>query len=154
MLVGPSGVGKSTFAHRHFRETEIVSSDRCRGLVSDDEANQQATEPAFRVFDAILRGRLAMGKLTAADATNLESIPRERLREVARENGRPIIAIVLDVPMDIAAAQNLTRSRSVPPRVLDLHYERLKGTREVLATEGYDAIYEVRAGQPVEIVRG
>jgi len=36
-LVGPSGSGKSTFARKHFRATEILSSDFCRGLVSDDE---------------------------------------------------------------------------------------------------------------------
>ena len=37
LLIGASGSGKSTFARKHFLPTEIVSSDACRGLVSDDE---------------------------------------------------------------------------------------------------------------------
>jgi protein phosphatase len=36
VLIGASGAGKSTFAARHFTPTEVVSSDFCRGLVSDD----------------------------------------------------------------------------------------------------------------------
>ncbi len=34
VLIGPSGSGKSTFARRHFRPTEVLSSDACRGMVS------------------------------------------------------------------------------------------------------------------------
>jgi protein phosphatase len=40
VLVGPSGAGKSTFARTHFKPTEVLSSDFCRGLVSDDENDQ------------------------------------------------------------------------------------------------------------------
>jgi hypothetical protein len=36
--------GKSTFARRHFKATEILSSDVYRGFVSDDENDQAATE--------------------------------------------------------------------------------------------------------------
>ena len=48
VLVGVSGSGKSTFAARHFRPTEVVSSDFCRGLVADDENDQTATPEAAR----------------------------------------------------------------------------------------------------------
>jgi protein phosphatase len=153
VLVAPSGAGKSTFARWHFGDTEIVASDRCRALVSDDEADQRATGPAFEVFYAILRGRLGMGRLSVADATNLEPVPRQRLLEMAREFGRPAVAIVLDVPPDVAHAQNLGRSRTVPSHVLDLHYERFRTAREVLATEGFAAIHEIQPGWAVRIVR-
>ena len=33
LLIGPSGSGKSTFARTHFKPTEVLSSDFCRGLV-------------------------------------------------------------------------------------------------------------------------
>jgi predicted kinase len=153
VLVAPSGAGKSYFARQHFRDTEIVSSDRCRALVSDDEGDQRATGPAFEVFAAILRGRLAMGRLSVADATNLEPAARQRLREMARDFGRPAVAIVLDVPLDVSHAQNLARARTVPAHVLELHYERFGAAREALAAEGYAAIHEIRPGWAVQVVR-
>ena len=53
VLVGTSGSGKSTFARRHFRPTEVISSDYCRGLVADDENDQSATSAAFEVLHFI-----------------------------------------------------------------------------------------------------
>src|SRR5215831_404824 len=50
VLMGVSGSGKSTFARRLFKTTEVLSSDYCRGLVSDDENNQAATKDAFEIF--------------------------------------------------------------------------------------------------------
>lgn len=47
VLIGPSGCGKSSFAKTKFKPTEVLSSDFCRGLVSDDENNQAATKDAF-----------------------------------------------------------------------------------------------------------
>jgi protein phosphatase len=49
VLIGPSGCGKSSFARTHFKPTEVLSSDFCRGLVSDDENAQAATKDAFAV---------------------------------------------------------------------------------------------------------
>jgi protein phosphatase len=50
LMMGASGSGKSTFAAKHFRPTEIVSSDHCRGFVADDEAAQAATADALDVL--------------------------------------------------------------------------------------------------------
>ena len=67
VLVGPSGCGKSTFARRHFKPTEVLSSDYCRGLVSDDENDQSATKDAFEVLHFVAAKRLRAGKLTVVD---------------------------------------------------------------------------------------
>src|SRR5947199_159626 len=80
-LIGPSGCGKSTFARRHFKRTEVLSSDFCRGLVSDDENSQAATGDAFDVLNYVVAKRLARGLLTVIDATNVQ----EEVEQVAIE---------------------------------------------------------------------
>jgi energy-coupling factor transporter ATP-binding protein EcfA2 len=83
VLIGPSGCGKSTFARKHFKATEVLSSDYCRGLVSDDENDQAATKDAFDVLHFIARNRLAAGKLTVVDATNVQPEARKPSVELA-----------------------------------------------------------------------
>ena len=53
VLIGPSGSGKSSFAQKHFKPTEVLSSDYCRALVSDDENSLAATTDAFEVLHFI-----------------------------------------------------------------------------------------------------
>src|ERR1700745_2073058 len=109
-LVGPSGSGKSRFARKHFRPRKVLSSDFSRGLVSDDENNQAATNDAFEVLHFIARKRLAAGKLTVVDATNVQSESRKPLVTLAREFHCLPVAIVLDMPERIAHERNKTRS--------------------------------------------
>jgi protein phosphatase len=97
-LIGPSGAGKSTFARKHFRPTEVLSSDFCRGLVSDDETNQAATKDAFEVLHFIAAKRLAAGRLTVVDATNVQPTARQPLVELAREYHCIPVAIVFNLP--------------------------------------------------------
>ena len=85
-LIGASGSGKSTFARQHFLPTEIISSDTCRGLVSDDETNQEATQDAFDVLNYIAGKRLHRGHLTVIDATNTQSVDRQHLLKIAKEH--------------------------------------------------------------------
>src|SRR6266700_997840 len=86
VLIGPSGSGKSTFARKHFKPTEILSSDYCRGLVSDDENSQAATNDAFKVLHFIAAKRLAAGKLVVVDATDVQAESRKPPVELARED--------------------------------------------------------------------
>ena len=85
VLIGSSGSGKSTFARQHFKTTEVLSSDVCRGLVSDDENDQAVTKTAFEVLHFIAAKRLAAGKLTVIDATNVQVEARKPLIALARE---------------------------------------------------------------------
>src|ERR1044071_2189143 len=98
VLVGPSGCGKSTFARRHFRATEVLSSDFCRGLVSDDENDQAATKDAFEVLHFVAAKRLAPGRLTVVDATNVQPESRKPLVALAREYHVLPVAVVLNLP--------------------------------------------------------
>src|SRR5215510_540994 len=109
VLIGPSGAGKSTFARRHFKATEVLSSDFCRGLVSDDETNQTATKDAFEVLHFIAAKRLTAGKLTVIDATNVQAEDRKALLLLAREYHCLPVAIVLDLPEKLCVERNRQR---------------------------------------------
>jgi protein phosphatase len=85
VLVGPSGSGKSTFAREHFLSTEILSSDACRAMVSDEENNQAVTIDAFEVLHFLAAKRLALGRLTVIDATNVQPEARKPLVSLARQ---------------------------------------------------------------------
>ncbi len=119
VLVGASGSGKSSFARKHFRLTEVISSDYCRGLVSDDENNQAATNDAFDVLRYITGKRLRNGLLTVIDATNVRPEDRREYVALAREHHCLPVAIVLDLPERVCQARNDTRpDRSFGPHVI------------------------------------
>src|SRR6476659_526968 len=105
-LVGASGSGKSTFARKHFKPTEVLSSDFCRGLVSDDENNQAASNDAFDVLHYIAAKRLANMKLTVIDATNVQAAGRKPLLDLARTYYTLPVAIVLDPPEQVCHERN------------------------------------------------
>ena len=119
VLIGPSGSGKSSFARRHFKPTEVVSSDFCRGLVSDDENDQAATGDAFDVLHYVAGKRLARGLLTVVDATNVQPEARRPLVELAREHDVLPVAVVLRMPEDVCHARNKARpDRAFGPHVV------------------------------------
>src|SRR5689334_24540684 len=106
VLIGASGSGKSTFARKHFKPTEILSSDYCRGLVSDDENNQAATNDAFEVLHFVAAKRLVRGNLVVVDATNVQSESRAPLVQLARKHHVLPVAIVLNPAEKICHERN------------------------------------------------
>lgn len=144
VLVGASGCGKSTFARERFADTQVVSSDECRRLVSDDAADQGATREAFAVFYTLIRGRLTHGRLTVADATNLHPRSREKLRQAAASRRRPRIAIAFDVPLDACLARQTLRARQVRREVVERGWAELQQALRDLPHEGFAHVYVVR----------
>src|SRR4051812_31610072 len=110
VLIGCSGSGKSTFARTHFKPTAVISSDFCRGLVSDDENSQDATKDAFDVLRFVAGKRLERGLVTVVDATNVQPEARKPLIELAREFDVLPVAIVLDVPERACVERNKARA--------------------------------------------
>ena len=108
-LIGATGSGKSSFARKHFKPTEVISSDFCRGLVSDDENDQAASKDAFELLHFIARKRLERGQLTVIDATNVEPENRKHLVAMAREFHVLPVAIVLNLPVRICQDRNNLR---------------------------------------------
>src|SRR5262245_16944986 len=109
VLIGPSGSGKSTFARKHFKPTEVLSSDACRGLVCDDETDQAATNAAFEVLHFIAARRLASGRLTVIDATNVQGDARKPLLALARQYYCLAVAVVFDLPEAVCLERNRQR---------------------------------------------
>jgi protein phosphatase len=152
VLIGASGSGKSTFARRHFRPTEILSSDFCRGLVSDDENDQSATRDAFDVLYYIAGKRLAAGRRTVVDATSVQQDARRRLIELARQYDVLPIAIVLDVPEEVCAARNAVRAdrADMPRRVVQRHVRELRRSLRHLEREGFRKVHVLRGAEEAE----
>ena len=109
LLVGASGSGKSTFAKKHFEKYEVVSSDECRGIVSNDENSKSATNDAFDVLNFIIGKRLKNGHLTVVDATNVQIASRKKLINLARSYHALPVAIVLDLPQRVCEDRNEIR---------------------------------------------
>ena len=143
VLVGPSGCGKSTFARKHFKPTEVLSSDFCRGLVSDDENSQAATKDAFEVLHFIAAKRLAAGKLTVVDATNVQPEARKPLVTLAREYHVLPVVLVLNLPDRICQDRNRERSdRNFGPHVIRQQSQQLRRSLRNLKREGFRHIHE------------
>ncbi|MFE6093607.1 polynucleotide kinase-phosphatase [Streptomyces massasporeus] len=152
VLIGASGSGKSTFARRHFKPTEVISSDFCRGLVSDDENDQGATKDAFDVMHYIAGKRLAAGRRTVVDATSVQSDARRQLIDLAKQYDVLPIAIVLDVPEEVCAERNAARTdrADMPRRVIHRHTRELRRSLRHLEREGFRKVHILRGVEEVE----
>ncbi|MBI4816145.1 MAG: polynucleotide kinase-phosphatase [Deltaproteobacteria bacterium] len=151
VLIGVSGSGKSTFARRNFRATEILSSDFCRGIVSDDENDQAASADAFEVLRFIAEKRLSAGRLTVIDATNVSPEARQPLVALARRQHVLPVAIVLNLPESICQARNRERAdRELGQEVVPRQLGQLRRSVGRLAKEGFRRVIELRTPEEVE----
>lgn len=142
LLIGPSGSGKSTFARKHFLPTEILSSDACRGMVSDDENDQAASAEAFEVLRFIAGKRLARGKLTVIDATNVQAEARKPLIALARQYHCLPVALVLDLPEKVCHQRNQSRpDRDFGPHVVRNQTTQLRRSLRGLRKEGFRNVF-------------
>ena len=142
VLVGVSGSGKSTFARTHFKPTEVVSSDFCRGLVADDENDQSATADAFDVLHYIVGTRLRRGLLTVVDATNVQQAARASLIKLARSHDVLADAIVLDVSESLAVGRNKQRpDRDFGSHVVAGQHRDLKRSLRRMDKEGFRRVH-------------
>lgn len=153
VLIGPSGCGKSTFSKRHFKPSEVLSSDHCRYLVSDDENDQAATNDAFAVLHLIAAKRLAAGRLTVVDATNVQPEARKPLLELARNYHVLSVAIVLNLPERICEARNRDRpQRSLGPDVIHSQAQELSRSLCGLEREGFRHVYILDSTDEIDAV--
>ncbi len=151
LLVGPSGCGKSSFGRKHFLPTEVVSSDFCRGLVSDNQNDQSATGDAFELLHMIVGKRLARGKLTVVDATNVQPEARKTLVALAREYHVFAVALVFDLPERLCQDRNASRpDRQFGPHVVRNQSQHLRKSLRGLEREGIRYVFKMSTVEEVD----
>lgn len=118
LLVGPPASGKSTLAAMLVDagvvdRDGVLSTDAYREALTGDAADTSADRRMWVQLRRDLLVRMAAGRTTVVDATNL--FPRRRARHirVARQHGRPVVAVRFDVGVDELLARNAARSRQV-----------------------------------------
>lgn len=154
VLIGASGSGKSTFARKHFRPTEVLSSDVCRGLVSDDDNDQSATRPAFALLHFLLDLRLARRRLCVVDATNVRREDRAPILAIAQRHGVPYVAVVLDLPSALSHTRNAQRpDRAFGPEVVEAQRALLARDLASLGEDGYAWVARVDSEAAVDALR-
>ena len=151
VLIGPSGSGKSTFARRHFKPTEVLSSDAYRALISDDENDQTATEDAFDALYYVARKRLAAGRLAVLDATNVQPEARKKALAIAGEYQRLAIAIVFDLQESVLSLRHRERvDRDMAQHVVRDQMQQMRRGLSTLEDEGFRRVYRLSSVDDVD----
>jgi protein phosphatase len=151
VFIGVSGSGKSSFGRKHFKPTEVLSSDAFRALVADDENDQSASNDAFDALHFVASKRLAARRLVVIDATNVQQESRKPLLQLARQYHALPVAIVLDMPERLCRARNESRTdRAFGPHVITRQMRDLKASLRNLEREGFRRVFVLKSPEEVE----
>ena len=155
LLIGPSGSGKSSFAAKHFLPTEVISSDTCRGLVSDDENNQLVSGEAFALLEYLISTRLKLGRLTVVDATNVDPAFRKQLIAIARQHHCLPAAIVFKTPASVCHSHNAQRlDRDFGPHVVRRQISIMRRGLKGLKREGFRKVHTLSSVEEIDAIEG
>jgi F420-dependent oxidoreductase-like protein len=140
--VGTSGAGKTTWADGAFRAGQVVSTDRLRGMVGEDEFDQRAGTDAFAVLDLIVERRLKRRLVTVIDSLALDSKRRKAYVAAARKHRVPVHAVVFDTAPDVCRARIRERGLpAVPAKVFNAQVAELEKVRASIVDEGFDGVH-------------
>ena len=121
--------------------------------MSDDENDQAATKDAFDLLGYIVGKRLAAGRLTVVDATNVQPDARRSIVALAKEHDVLPVAIVLDIPTETCVQRNADRpDRAFGAGVVRRQHDQLRRGLRSLAREGFRTVHVLRSVEEVESV--
>ena len=143
VLCGPAACGKSTFAERHFRPTQIISSDKARALVCDDEQDQRFQAQTFALLNCLIEQRLSINRLCVVDSTALAPQARKSLLELARRYRVPSAVLLLDVPLATCLERDAKRERTVGAPAIERQYQMFEQAKSGIGQEGFDQVVEL-----------
>jgi len=144
LLCGPAACGKSTFAQRHFRPTQVISSDWARGRVCDDERDQRFQTQAFALVHYLTDLRLGLNRLCVVDSTALTPAHRKEYLELAKRFQVPCVVFLFDVPLEKCIERDRLRERTVGSPAIERHYQAFSQTKTDIRQEGFDQVIELR----------
>jgi protein phosphatase len=111
-------------------------------MVSDNPNDQAVTGDAFDILHYVAAKRLALGRLTVIDATNVQPESRAPLIALARKYHCLPVAIVLDLPEKICQDRNISRAdRSFGPHVIRNQRSQLRRSLKGLRKEGFRQVF-------------
>lgn len=144
VLCGPAACGKSTFAAKHFRLTQVVSSDQARALVCDDERDQRFSAQAFTLAQCLIEQRLSINRLCVVDSTALTPPARKDLLALARKYHVPAVALLIDVPLETCLERDAKRERTVGRPIIERQHQLFEQLKSSIQQEGFDQVVELR----------
>ena len=143
LLCGPAACGKSTFARRLFRPTQIISSDWARARVCDDERDQRFQTQAFALVHYLAELRLSLNRLCVVDSTALTEHHRKEYLELAKRFQVPCVVFLFDVPLEKCVERDRSRPRTVGRPVIERQHLAFGQTKADIRQEGFDEIIEL-----------
>lgn len=146
VLCGPAACGKSTFAKRHFRPTQVISSDWARALVCDDERDQRFNTQAFALVHFLVEQRLTLNRLCVIDSTALTGQARKELLDLARKHHVPATLMLFSASLETCVERDEKRERSVGRAIVERQYQAFEQTRLTIPQEGFDQVVELQEG--------
>ena len=146
LLCGPAACGKSTFSRKHFRPTQIISSDWARAWVCDDERDQRFQTQAFALVHYLAELRLGLNRLCVIDSTALTSLHRREYLELAKRFQVPCTVFLFDVSLEKCVERDLSRERTVGSQVIERQYSAFNQTKAEIRKEGFAQIIELGEG--------
>lgn len=140
VLCGPAGSGKSTFATQRFPETLIVSSDRCRGMICDNENDQTVNRDTFDLFHYILQKRMLLGRSCVADSVALKPYARNNLRQLSRRFGYFGCVLLFDISLEVCLLRDGQRARQVGESVIRYHAGQMAQALQDVPKEPWEMV--------------
>ena len=123
LLVGPPAAGKSTLAAAlvaagEVEPDDVLSTDTYREVLTGDALDLTSDRKVWVQVRERLAEKMAAGRTTVVDATNLFARRRARHIRVARDHGRPVVAIRFEVPAAELLDRNERRERQLAENVV------------------------------------
>ncbi|MEL6181722.1 MAG: AAA family ATPase, partial [Myxococcota bacterium] len=143
VLAGIAGSGKSTWAQQWFRDTEILSSDQLRAMLTDDEEHRSCSGDAFKMLKTLLDLRLTYGRRVVVDATSLKREARRPYLEAAKAHHVPAMLVWFDIPEEVCRRRQHQRRRKVPVHAIRRQAELVEMLPTQILDEPWDAIGRV-----------